>query len=244
MALRTADKLIAKAAREILKPLGLFQVGSSRTWIDDNGWFLTVVEFQPSSWSKGAYLNVAVSFLWEQGSGFKEVLPYNLGGRELSHEEYDGDDDKFYAKMLKMAQHAKKNILEYRKYSDSLSYASLQMNNFWDANSPSKVITAWGKGMFYYFYGNESAGDEQMKQLVGEYAPNEQDYESGGQVYKRDWVIERAQAAELMLSRSIEEKKEYLLLSIAEKRQRLRNKSSYRKLAYNESFDRGSTTLI
>lgn len=111
MALSTADKLIAKAAREILKPLGVFQKGSSRIWIDDNGWFLTVIEFQPSSWSKGAYLNVAISFLWEQGEGFKEVLPFNIGGRELSHKEYEGDDENFYDQMLKMTQYAKKEVI-------------------------------------------------------------------------------------------------------------------------------------
>lgn len=157
-ALGTADKLIAKAAREILKPLGVFQKGSSRIWIDDNGWFLTVIGFQPSSWSKGAYLNVAISFLWEQGEGFKEVLPFNIGGRELSHEEYEGDDENFYDKMLKMIQYAKKKLLEYRKYSADLSYAQTQMNNYWDSNSPSKVIQAWNKGMFCYFL--ETKGKE------------------------------------------------------------------------------------
>jgi hypothetical protein len=33
-------------------------------WIDDRNWYVIVVEFQPSTWSKGSYLNVAANFLW------------------------------------------------------------------------------------------------------------------------------------------------------------------------------------
>lgn len=52
MAVREADQLIIRAARDVLKPMGLFQKGTSRIWIDDNGWFLILGEFQPSSWSQ------------------------------------------------------------------------------------------------------------------------------------------------------------------------------------------------
>jgi hypothetical protein len=38
--------------------------GRSRVWFDDQGWWIGVVEFQPSSWSRGTYLNVGVSWLW------------------------------------------------------------------------------------------------------------------------------------------------------------------------------------
>src|SRR5256885_11111558 len=55
------SKLITAAAREILRPLGLFQKGRSRVWLDDQGWWLGVVEFQPSDWSKGSYLNVGAN---------------------------------------------------------------------------------------------------------------------------------------------------------------------------------------
>ena len=58
------NKLLILAAREVLRPLGLVQRGRSRTWIDDHGWWLGVVEFQPSSWSRGSYLNVGVNWLW------------------------------------------------------------------------------------------------------------------------------------------------------------------------------------
>ena len=57
-------KLINAAARETLRPLGLVQEGRSRTWLDDRAWWLGIVEFQPSDWTRGSYLNVGVSWLW------------------------------------------------------------------------------------------------------------------------------------------------------------------------------------
>ena len=37
------NKIINVAARKILAPEGLFRVGSSRRWIDDNGYFVIQV---------------------------------------------------------------------------------------------------------------------------------------------------------------------------------------------------------
>jgi hypothetical protein len=56
--------LLSEAARRHLRRLGVVQKGRSRTWLDDNGWFVTVVEFQPSGFGKGSYLNVGAHFLW------------------------------------------------------------------------------------------------------------------------------------------------------------------------------------
>lgn len=58
------DAIIRAAARMHLAPLGFRQKGRSRTWLRDHDWWLAVVEFQPSSWSKGSYLNVACMWLW------------------------------------------------------------------------------------------------------------------------------------------------------------------------------------
>jgi hypothetical protein len=57
-------KLIAAAAKAALAPLGLRRVGQSRCWISDERYWLIVVEFQPSAWSKGSYLNVRPAWLW------------------------------------------------------------------------------------------------------------------------------------------------------------------------------------
>lgn len=72
------DKLLANAAKETLRPLGFLRKGRSRIWIRDHGWWLTVVEFQPSGWAKGSFLNVAAHWLWT-AQGY---LSFDYGGRD------------------------------------------------------------------------------------------------------------------------------------------------------------------
>lgn len=57
-------RLINVAARSVLGPLGFWQKGRSRVWLADRGFWLCVVEFQPSGYRKGSYLNVAAHWLW------------------------------------------------------------------------------------------------------------------------------------------------------------------------------------
>lgn len=64
MANNEHGRIIASQAKIALQPAGFRRKGQSRVWIADRGFWLSVVEFQPSSWSKGAYLNVAVHWLW------------------------------------------------------------------------------------------------------------------------------------------------------------------------------------
>lgn len=81
------DRIIADAAKSTLGPLNFRRKGRSRTWLADHGWWLAVVEFQPSAWSKGSYLNVAAHWLWsETGS-----LSVDFGGRVQEHIEYLSD---------------------------------------------------------------------------------------------------------------------------------------------------------
>jgi hypothetical protein len=84
-------KLLTAAAREVLRPLGLRQRGRSRTWIDDHGWWIGLVEFQSSAWSKGSYLNVGGMWLWhEQG----HHLRFDVGHRvdDAGFIEYQSDE--------------------------------------------------------------------------------------------------------------------------------------------------------
>lgn len=112
------NKIIHQAATEILQPNGLFQKGQSRTWIDDNGWFLILVEYQPSNWEKGSYLNVGIHYLW---SG-QDYLSFDYGGREHECVSCQGEHEAFYNSMLELSRLAMKKVLEYRKFRD-ISYA-------------------------------------------------------------------------------------------------------------------------
>jgi hypothetical protein len=58
------DRLIAAAAKAALAPLGCKRVRQSRFWYSDESFWTVSVEFQPSGWAKGTYLNVGANWLW------------------------------------------------------------------------------------------------------------------------------------------------------------------------------------
>lgn len=71
------NAVINAEARIVLKPLGLVRQGKSRVWIDDHAWWAIQVEFQPSGWSKGSYLNVGINWLLYEG----KVGVFHVGHR-------------------------------------------------------------------------------------------------------------------------------------------------------------------
>jgi hypothetical protein len=74
------NKIIAAKAREVLAPIGMVRKGRSRTWLADRAWWLGIVEFQPSAWSRGTYLNVSLMWLWQPiGYLTFEVEPRRVG---------------------------------------------------------------------------------------------------------------------------------------------------------------------
>ena len=118
----THSKLLTAAAREHLKPLGLIQKGRSRTWLDDQRWYVTVVEFQPSSWSKGSYLNVGVNWLWYP----KDYYSFDLGYRVKQFHEYESDN-QFTLSAGRLAEEAVKQVQKYRRHLLTLESA----RNYW-----------------------------------------------------------------------------------------------------------------
>jgi hypothetical protein len=106
--------ILNKAARDVLRLLGMFQKGKSRSWIDDHGWWLGFVEFQPSSWSKGSYLNVGPMFLTYP----KDFFSFSHSYRKESHIEYE-TDEQFTPKAAWLARRASEEIKLLRdKYPD------------------------------------------------------------------------------------------------------------------------------
>ncbi len=107
------SEIIKQVCKEMLLPMGVFQKGNSRLYIDDNGWFLTLIEFQPSGWSKGTALNVSLHFLWLADECLSYDFPFGAG-REKSHVEYT-DDIQFEQAVREYAEFARQRILFYRK---------------------------------------------------------------------------------------------------------------------------------
>jgi hypothetical protein len=63
-------RILREAGREIFAPLGVRQIGSGRHWVNDHGWWIVNVEFQPSGFAKGTYLNVGAQWLWRPFPSF------------------------------------------------------------------------------------------------------------------------------------------------------------------------------
>ncbi len=84
------NKLLKKIAKERLKSYGIFQHGQSRTFLYDRGWFTIVIEFQPSSWSKGTYLNIGVDFNFYP----RDYFAFGYGYRENGFEGFK-DEEQF-----------------------------------------------------------------------------------------------------------------------------------------------------
>jgi hypothetical protein len=72
------NKLLKKIARERLKSYGIVQKGSSRFFFKDKGWYVIGIEFQPSGFDKGTYMNIGVDFNFYPREGFA----FAFGGRE------------------------------------------------------------------------------------------------------------------------------------------------------------------
>lgn len=111
----THNKIVANAAKSLLGPLGFVRKGRSRTWIADHNWWATVIEFQPSSWSKGSYLNVAAHWLWSD----QEHLSFDFGGRIDGYVEY-GSDAQFSVAVAALAERAANEALRLAQIFVSL----------------------------------------------------------------------------------------------------------------------------
>jgi hypothetical protein len=104
-----ASRIIAAEAKRALLPLGVVRKGRSRSWIDDHGWWLINIEFQPSSHRKGCYLNVGEQHLWV----FRNHLAFETVERPLGGSvfiDFDGDEDAFTDSMRPMVEAAAASI--------------------------------------------------------------------------------------------------------------------------------------
>jgi hypothetical protein len=124
--------LLTEAARRHLRPLGLQQRGRSRLWLGDHGWWLAVVEFQPSSWGKGSYLNVAAMWLWVE----KEYVSFDYGSRVEDFARFE-DEAQFAPLAEGLARRAADEVGRLRTLFPSVHSAAEHLaaespRGFWD----------------------------------------------------------------------------------------------------------------
>ncbi len=85
MATKDHNAMIRAAAGATLGAIGLYQKGRSRLWIDDHGWWLIVVELQPSGGRSGTYCNVGGDYLWfaRDHLVFEDAERISVGGEQF-----------------------------------------------------------------------------------------------------------------------------------------------------------------
>ncbi len=127
MILPEHSKIINTIAKKKFKSLGIKQKGQSRIWLDDRGWFTTIIEFQPFRGSQGTTLNIGVNFHWYK----KEYFSFDIGYRQnVPFIEYNQNDDKFSQEVEKFCEMAITKILEYREFlKDIYTAKSLILNH-------------------------------------------------------------------------------------------------------------------
>ncbi|MGB4774643.1 MAG: hypothetical protein WBP45_05695, partial [Daejeonella sp.] len=108
MSIPEHSKIINKIARQFFLPYGIERRGQSRIWLDDPGWFTTVIEFQPG-WDRGTYLNVAVNFHWYLNDHFS----FDIGNRENQFVKFD-NENQFIHEVEHLCKIAIGKVLEYK----------------------------------------------------------------------------------------------------------------------------------
>lgn len=128
------DAIIRTAAKQHLAPLGFKQKGRSRIWLRDHVWWLAIVEFQPSSWSKGSYLNVACMWLWHP----QDHIAFHVSERLGRYAEFV-DEVSFRLAVDDLArlaaEEALRNEHQFHSLQAALSYLEARLvgsRNHWD----------------------------------------------------------------------------------------------------------------
>jgi hypothetical protein len=113
------SRLLLSAARDVLRPLGVAQLGRSRLWVDDHAWWALVVEFQPSAFAKGSFLNVGAAWLWYA----KDYWSFDVGHRVEPFEEFESVE-QFRPVAQQLAESAARKVAEYREMFGSVTKAA------------------------------------------------------------------------------------------------------------------------
>ena len=151
-------KLLNKAASDSLRPLGLTQKGRSRTWLDDHQSWLVIVEFQPSSWSKGSYLNVGAMWLWED----KDYYSFDVGSRVEGFSQFHSDS-QFQVEAERLAARAASQVTEYRSQFGSLEQVADHLSTHCQPTNPWHLYHA---GIACGLAGRLAEGDGFFEQLL------------------------------------------------------------------------------
>jgi hypothetical protein len=111
--------ILERAAREALAPLGVSQMGRTRTWLDDRRWYAIFVDFEPSDFSQGSYLSIGINWLWSE----KDYWSFDVGDRVTEYVEYESDA-QFEPEAQRLATRAAREVTRYRARFATATHAA------------------------------------------------------------------------------------------------------------------------
>ncbi len=176
------NKIINQVAKTFFGPLNIQRKGKSRLWFEDNGWFLTIIEFQPSSYSRGTYLNLGVSFNNYPNGHFS----YDLGGRMEGFVEAENISD-FESELTNLIEKSIPLVNKYRMGLDRTKSPGSFIRGQLDIQSLKD--TGWSNyhiGFAYLIENEVELAKEHLRQVV---ASDDQ----------RAWAKERAKYAQNLI---------------------------------------------
>ncbi len=119
------------------------QKGRSRTWLDDNGWWLAIVEFQPSGFSRGSYLNVGAMWLWRPDDD--PFLFYAVGGRVAEFVAFESEEDfapKARGLALRAAQEVERLRALFPDVARAAAYLVAEVDKYPEEKNPEEAFDA------------------------------------------------------------------------------------------------------
>ena len=156
------NKIINRLCEEIF-PEDVFQKGNSRVYLEDNGYYFTMVEFQPYSLKKGTFLNIGLSFLFNKEDSLSFSYSYKnksrIGKRFIEYKE----DEQFERDVRKYVELAKDYILKYRMFAD-INYAKKCMIKELKDDNWNPYI----KSMFCFLTDDQENGKKYYKIFLNE----------------------------------------------------------------------------
>ena len=115
------SRLIASAAKATLVPFGFQRRGRSRLYIADNGFWITVIEFQPSRFSRGSYLNCYAHWLWGTND-----YSFDHGNRVNGFVRFD-NPEQFAPAITKLATEAAEAAQKLRLDLGSIEKVAMEL---------------------------------------------------------------------------------------------------------------------
>ena len=157
----TATRLLKAAVKSVLSGAGFVSNKSGRSWYQDNGWFISIIEFQaPRGW-QGSFLNVAASFLWTPSLTGEVWCSFDYGGR-IGHNksndgttlEYTGNDEDFSRLCEALARRA---LQESEKFEQLRDWATAKQVLLPYKFTSDELWGNWHRAMLCFLTGDSRA---------------------------------------------------------------------------------------